>query len=382
MSPAPIFCPGGADSQSGTAVKERYPGDPISDCGKIPDVPVKLDSNIGPYVIPIWNSHQGEVKAAEYVWNHIQEAKIKIIDLWAKKIEFWFVRRTGVMTTYKKIGSVVVAKTQCSGFLAARAAELVERALTTVAFDEYRKGAAWDGVLVAPRQGENEVGFEVVLKQTANPNNFTSFVKFVPTRAFSEKGLSIGSWLTGVSMPLFRDSLGDTEQSFFAQLLEPVKDLSDIPKLVFVFKRISTVGLLFEGTRLHAGDLLDAEDLEQGDISIYEDAGATTRLYTDEIKHLFTQEFQVLIHDDFILHRGVSTCLFACPPLGLYTHGYQIGTVEPVVRFYINKLFQRWTEAGLRCTPEQTAFFERHKDSWQKQGSNFMQFIPVSPTGH
>jgi hypothetical protein len=121
--------------------------------------------------------------------------------------------------------------------------------------------------------------------------------------------------------------------------------------------------------------------LEQGDISIYEDAGATTRLYTDELQDLFAQEFQTLIRDDFILHRGVSTCLFACPPLGLYTHGYEIEAVEPVVRFYISKLFQRWTEEGLKCSPEQTAFFERHKDSWQQQGSKFMQFTPVSPTG-
>jgi len=382
MSKAPIFCPGGADSQSGTAVKERYPANSILDCGKIPDVPLKLDSNSGPFVIPMWNSHQGEVKAAEYIWNHIQEAKIKIIDLWAKRIEFWFVKRTGASTAYKKIGSVVVAKTQCPGFLTSQNAELAECALTTVAFNEYRNGAAWDGVLVAPGQGENEAGFDVALKETANPNNFTSFVKLVPTRAFSENGFSIGSWLTGISMPVFRDSLGDAEQSFFAQLLEPVKNLNDIPKLVFVLKRISAVGLLFEGTRLHAGDLLDAEDLETGDISIYEDAGATTRLYTDELQCLFKKEFQALTHDDFILHRGVNTCLFACPPLGLYTHGYEIGTVEPVVRFYISKLFQRWTEQSLKCTPEQTAFFERHKEPWGEKGSNFMQFRVVSATGN
>jgi hypothetical protein len=77
--------------------------------------------------------------------------------------------------------------------------------------------------LVPPGQGKNEVGFEVVLKKTANPNNFTSFIKFVPARIFNEGDLIIGSWLTGISMPSFRNSLGDAEQLFFAQLLEPIQ---------------------------------------------------------------------------------------------------------------------------------------------------------------
>lgn len=382
MPPLTIFCPGGANSQSGTAVKERYPDALIESCGKIPDVLSMLPINDGPFVIPVWNSHEGEVKAASYVWDSIQDAKIKITDAWAKGIEFWFVRRSGPLTSHGKIGSVIVAGTQCSGFFQRQKAVLEKCELTTVAFDKYKEGAEWDGVLIAPGQGENETGYEVVMRQTANPNNFTSFVRFVPSRTFAADEITATSWLTGVRMPAFGNSLGDAEQEFFDQLLAPITDLDEIPKLIFVFKRDAKVGLLFEGTQLHAGDLLDAEQLESGDIAIYEKAGATAKLYTTELKDLFDRQFRVLNEDDFILHSGVNTCLFACPPLGLYTHGYQIETVEPVVRFYISKLFQLWNDEILQCTTTQADFFERHKDSWLDKGSEFIRFKVVSATGN
>lgn len=381
MPPQPIFCPGGTSSQSGTAVKERYPGAPIETCGdKIPDALSMSETHNGPFVIPIWNSHAGEVKAAAYVWDSIQDAKIKITDAWVKTIEFWFVRRVGAQTAHGKIGSVVVAGTQCSGFFQQKKATLEKCDLTTVAFDKYREGAAWDGVLVAPGQGESEAGFEVVSKQTANPNNFTSFVRFVPSRAFAVNRAEISSWLTGVRMRAFGASMGDAEQTFFDELLGLVKDLKDTPKLVFVFNRDAKVGLLFEGMELHAGDLLDAEQLEIDEISIYENAGATEKLYTQELNSFFNQKFPALNQDDFLLHIGVSTCLFACPPLGLYTHGYQVETVEPVVRFYIDKLFQLWDDGGLKCTPAQTEFFQRHKGAWIEKRSEFIKFKSVSAT--
>jgi hypothetical protein len=379
MTKATVFCPGGASSQTGTAVGERYPGISIENCGKIPDVQPLLDTNVGPFVIPIWNSHEGEVKAAEYVWNNLEQSKIKLSDAWAKRIEFWFLKRTGAGTNHGKIGSVVVAGTQCSGFIKQQGAKLEPFALTTVAFDEYRKGAILDGVLVAPGQGENDATFTVVSKQTANPNNFTSFVRFIPSRAYAADDSSVNPRFTGVTMRPFDVVLKDAEQSFFEELLASVKDLKDFPKLIFVLKRTAKVGLLFEGKRLYAGDLLDAEEMEDSEISIFEDAGSTARLYTEELNGLFKKHFPVLDKDDFILHQGVNTCLFACPPLGLYTHGYQVETVEPVVRFYISRLFQLWDD-GVKCSPEQNRFFKRHKKSWQANGSKFMKFTLVAPT--
>jgi len=382
MSTATIFCPGGSGSQTGEAVKKRYPKSNIQTCGdSIANVPQLLETNTGPYVIPIWNSHQGEIQAANFVWNQIEEAKIKLADLWAKSIQFWFVSRTGDRTSHREIGSVPVAETQCSGFLKRRGAKLKPYSLTTVAFTEYRTGAALDGVLVAPGQGENDANYKVVSKKTANPNNFTSFVRLAPVRAHRED-IKAGSRLTGVTMRPLGVSLKDAEQSFFAEMLGTAKDLKDIPKLIFVLKRTAKIGLLFEGPQLYASDLLDAEDTERGDVRIHEDVGAIAKPYAEELHELFQREFPNLQREHFILHRGAggNTCLFACPALGLYTHGYEIETIEPVIRFYISKLFQRWNQGDLDCTPVQAKFFQRYKSSWQKKGAEFIKFKEISAT--
>ncbi len=214
-----------------------------------------------------------------------------------------------------------------------------------------------DGVLVAPGQGEKEAGYEVVLKATANPNNFTTFMGFISAAGFQSKPFEckvVAHCCANATR--FRASLNEMEQSFFEQLLAPVTDLKDVPRLLFVIKRVSNVGLIFEGAQLHAGDLLDAEEQIEGGISIYEEAGTTVKLYTEELSELFTQNFPNLVAGDFILHRGVTTCLFACPALGLYTHGFEAEAVEPVVRFYINKLFELWFIGQLECTAAQRHF--------------------------
>jgi len=379
MNPTQVFCPGGSDSQTGVATRERYPTVSISNCGKIPDVPPLLPMQPGPYIIPIWNSHQGEVKAAEYVWDHIEKANIHITDAWAQPIEFWFVRKAGQATNYQKIGSVVVASTQCSAFLEGRNAKLDPCDLTTTAFDKYRAGAEWDGVLVAPGQGKDDLAYEVVATSTANPNNFTSFVRFVAARTAAANVVGARSFLTGVTMPAFGASLGDAEQSFFEELVAMITNLANIPRLIFVFRRTSKVGLLFEGEQLRVADLVDAEELESGNIAVHEQVGATERCYGDELSTLCARSFPALVGSDFVLHRGKSTCLFTCAPLGLFTHGYEAETVEPVIRFYISKLFQLWDD-GVPCAPEQQRFFERHRAAWEEKQSEFIQFKLVSAT--
>ncbi len=376
MSIQSISCPGGSASQTGTAVQERYPDALILNCGGIKDVDTLLKGDTGLYVVPIWNSHEGEVKAADFFWDLIEKEKIKIFDLWAKQIEFWFVTRDPQTTPLTgKIGSVVVARTQCSLFIQNK--EFVSYKLTTDALTDYRKGASLDGVLVAPGQGEDESGYNVINKETANPNNFTTFVKVVPSNVQLE--MKDDHWITGVTMRSLETSLGETEQSFFDQMLNSVKDLNEMPKLIFAFKRTSKVGLLFEGPSLYIADLLDAEEIEKGDILVYEKAGSVSKLYTEELNGLFKKKFQSLRADDFILHQGINACLFACPPLGLYTHGYEIEAVEPVVRFYINKIFEL-IDNGVKCSPNQTEFFNRYKADWQKEQSQFIKFTVIDPT--
>lgn len=372
-----IFCPGGPSSQSGAAVEARYPGVNIKSCGNIPDAPALLKIDDGPYAIPIWNSNQGEIEASEYVWDLIQESKIKIFDIWPKSIEFWFVVKKGKPRKHGVVGSVGVAGTQCSHFLRRQGFGLKSYPLTTKALDAYKAGAHIDGVLVAPGQGEGDDRYEVVSKQTANDNNFTSFVTIAPWYSAAISTSTASSYLTGVTMnSLAGASLDESQISFFEQVFSNTLNFKDIPKLIFVFKRIEKVGLLFEGMQFFSGDFLDAEELEAGEIMVHENVGELDLSYTQEIDKLISEEFLDLKQADFILHRGENTFLFACPSLGMYTHGYDEDTVEPVVRFYIDKIFE-FIDNGTNCSKQQTAFFNRHKSLWKKKRSEFMNFTVI-----
>ena len=370
-----IHCPGGKPSQTGTAVSERYEGVGIEDCGLIEDIQGHLDKSAEIYYsVPIWNSHQGEISKASYVWNLITEGKIKLFDIWAKKIEFWFVKKIEQKNEYKKIGSVAVAQTQCSDFLIKKGVELVSCPLTTVAYDLYKKGEKWDGVLVAPGQGDNEHGLEIVERETANPNNFTSFVTLSSMPISVES--ATGVYVFGASMSPLQNTLKDSEQSFFKNLLESAENLDGVPKLIFVFNRPSKVGLLFEGARVSPGDLLDSEELNDEEVSIHEDVGVIQQGYSEQLKNLFASKFAGLSEDKFILHSGKNACLFACPPLGIYTHGYEVHAVEPVFRFYIGRLFSL-IYGGLNCTPIQRKFFEEWKGAWEADRGNFIKFTQI-----
>jgi prephenate dehydratase len=374
MAKMKIICPGGKPSHTGAAISQRYPSAEIVECDDIGAVRELLASPNTSGVIPIWNSHAGEVMAATYVWDDIQASEAKIVDLWAKKIEFWFLQKRKLETHKDKlIGSVVVAEQQCSSFLKNQHAKLSPRKLTTIALKQYLEGAPWAGVLVAEGQGENETALRVVKKKTANPCNFTSFIRVVSAPLFDANQHDSGSRLTCVSMRSFGSVLGDTEQSFFDRMLGDINDLANVPRLVFVLNRDAKVGLIFEGQSLYERDLLDATELQESDISIYENAGSISALYSEELKQLFSKEFPSLIESDFVLHCGENTCLFACPPLNIFTHGYDRNSVEPAFRFYISRLFQRWID-GVDCTRDQSIFFERHRVAWEQKRSEFIEF--------
>lgn len=378
-----IYCPGGKPSQTGVAVAARYPDASIESCGDdIVAISTLLKSKPGNYAIPIWNSHVGEIEKSRFVWDGIEEGSLKLSDIWAKRIEFWWVRLRGSGIQYKKIGSVSVAEVQCSGFLAKNEFELEGHKLTTVAFDKYKEGAPWDGVLLADGQSGDEAKFEVIERRVANPNNFTSFVTATSTsvdEGNDDPQVVKAASLTGVTIQKFGASLGDAEQSLFTRIFERAKSLGDVPRLAFVFARESKVGLLFEGAPLYRADLLDAEEIESADIKVFEEIGAMKSLYSDQLRDLFSTEFPSLLGDDFILHEGVHTCLFACPPLGLFTHGFSKESVEPAIRFYIGRLFEQWVN-GLTCSDQQNEFFKKYYSEWEEHGSSFIEFKKIVAT--
>lgn len=375
-----IFCPGGITSQTGTAVRARHPHAKIEKAGDaVSDVEALLEKNDGPYAIPIWNSHQGAIKPASFIWKRVQNGVVWITDLWAKRIEFWWLRRIGDKSSNKEIGSVSVAEMQCSAFLQKKGLKLIGRTLTTVAYDDYVAGKPWDGVLVADGHFGDKKLFEIIDKTTANPNNFTSFIEFEVARGQKNKARH-NHWLTGITMPRLDTSVPEVTRALFTEILMAQK-IDDLPKLAFVFDWIDRVGLLFEGPKLLQGDVLDAESLENHEIEVHEEVGCIRTAYNKDLLSLFRSEFQELTSKDFILHEGANTCLFLCPPLGLYTHGFEVATVDPVFRFYIGRLFYLWSTKDMECTTEQKKFFERHRKAWGKNGIDFIKFHNISAAG-
>jgi len=369
-----VYCPGGEKSQSGVAAREKYSGIEVRSSGEsIKDIKPKLDSIAGPHVVPIWNSHQGSIKTAEFIWDLIEEAKLKIYDIWAKRIEFWHVKRKSSENQFGVLGSVTVAQTQCSRYLLGSGKEFKGFTLTTEAFDKYQGGDKLDGVLIAP-QSDLDDEFEVVSRDTANPNNFTTFVNFT---ANSELICDQAVCLTAVMIRPLNVGLGDDEQTLFESLFTYVDHVDEIPRLTFVVNRTERVGLLFEGKKLIAGDLLDAEQRDRDEIKVFEVAGSLERKYTSQLNEFFNETFPVLNGSDFILHEGQETCLFACPDLGIYTHGYDKSIVEPVIRFYISQFFKA-IDDNIPCTAKQKALYDKHYSAWKAQQSNFIDFVRVS----
>ena len=370
-----IFCPGGTASQTGSAITLRCLDVNLMPI-RITDVPNMLEGEVDPFVVPIWNSNEGEIGKTSYIWDLIESNEIRLFDIWAKSINFWYVVRANSTDQFNAVGSVAVAQTQCSNFLADLGKEFRGYPLTTEAFGALRSGEQLDGVLVAPGEGEGEQDFEVVSRSTANANNFTSFVILGSSASVDVPEITPRSWLTGVSIAsLAGPALTDQQYTFFDKLFD-FDDLSLIPKLVFVFKRAASVGLLFEGDHFTSADFLDAEDISEGDIQIHEDVGELEQPYYEQLESLISDEFPSLCADDFVLHIGIDSFLFICPPLKMYTHGYDRDAVEPVVRLYIDKVFE-FIAADGSCTEIERSFFERNKKAWREEQSDFMEFTII-----
>ena len=372
-----LYCPGGIQSksgissQSGVASQDRYPDAAISNSGDlISDIERIINENPGPYVIPIWNSHQGSIPASLFIWNHIEAEQIKIYDLWPKEIEFSLVKRKGT-NEIKNIISVTVAEQQCSKFLSGY--KFTGTKLTTVAFDEFIKDTNYHGVLVAPQSSLSDE-YTIVEDNVANDNNFTAFINFYGLFEWVYEKKK--HFLTAITTSRLSSGLSDQELALFDNLFTNVDDISKIPRLIFVFELDDKVGLIFEGDQISAGDLLTSEEMQESDIRIYEEVGSLEMMYSETLKGLLETRFPTLTQGDFLIHNGSNTFMFACPALGIYTHGYKRDAVEPVVRFYMHKVFET-IKGGAKVTPEQRGFFSKYEAAWNANPLNFMQYIEV-----
>jgi prephenate dehydratase len=335
-------------------------------------------------VLPMWNSHEGEIVKSR-VLELLFDGKARLHQLWPRAITFeCVVRRAGTGKNIGRTLSVLVARTQCSRFIEERRASFEDRPSTVDAYDEFVRDTSVDAVLCAP--GQNTGGFPTLADNAANPVNFTTFALL---GCISSKEWSKAEWgplydaltprtrsYAGVQMPI-QVSTSDDQEQLLVDLTDGAESIDDLPNVLFVTRRPEGMcGLIIEGDIGFLGTRVILEERYSTDISVNPDIGESPSQYRERTRDFFKGEFSVLASGEFLRHIGSKTCLFACPPLGMITHGFDAEVVEPVFRRIINKWFELF-DNGIRCTEPQRSFFEKHLNDYYDKGGDFVEFVDV-----
>ncbi len=337
-------------------------------------------------VLPMWNSHKGEIRFS-HVLEMLFQKQVRLYTLWSNGIVFECIVKDDIgFEQITKITSVHVASEQCSLFIEKTKAEFIAKGATTDAVEEFKNNPEINAALCAP--GQNE-GFKVLSDNVANPLNFTTFALLGCADSINwteeEWGSFIGrmnnlsSVYYGVQMPIRSVAFSDDQKKLFDDLTDEAMSINDVPKIIFVTKRTTDqCGLLIESSTSVLPDYILNEDGNSTEIEVIQDIGVSHYAYTEKIYDFLNDKFTSEIKHDFIRHSSLQndTCFFACPKLEILIHGFEEEVVEPVMRQVVDKYFEL-IENGIGRTDAQLAFFEKHKDAYYEHGPDFIKFADV-----
>jgi hypothetical protein len=387
----------GPTSQTGLAVNEEFPDiDPkwkdksIWGNMAFDDIRDALVEEPVLAILPIWNSHNGEIHLS-HALEMIFQQLVKLHTLWPKLIIFECVGKDQIeLKDIKRITSAKVARDQCSKFIQDLGATFVKAQSTKAAFDKFESDSSIQAVLCAP--GQNKDNFKVLCKNAANPVNFTSFAFVACSESETWEATSWGSLYDklnpkmrvyfGVQMPIREVGFSDDQKALFNELTAETDSIKDIPNILFVTKRApGKCGLLIEGDAEILPDDILTDEGYSTEINIIQDIGETPSKYADKMYSFLIGKFPDHVEHDFIKHRSVKndTCFFACPPLEIIMHGFEDNVVEPVMRLLIDKYFELYNN-GIKCTEIQEGFFKRYNKEYLERGRHFIKFVDVGTT--
>ena len=376
----------GKKSQTGLATLKEFPS--VKFKGKnesFDDIAEMLKDKEILAVLPMWNSHEGEIHKARALDSVFNETA-KIYCLWPDTIIFECISKEGVeLGDIHSIVSVHVAKTQCSKFVKTQGASFIEKDATTIAYEEFKKRPDLDAALCAP--GQNIDGYQVLRDNVSNPKNFTTFV-FLGCNSSMKWGDEWGrltdnlspkqGFYIGVQMPIRSVAYSEAQEAFLNALSNDVERIDDIPKVLFVTKRSrSTCGLLIESTEKEWNFEIIEDDSYSDEIIPIPDLGATHSLYSSRILEYLNDKLSSDTTPDFIRHKGTQTIFYACPPIGIVTHGFEEEIVESVVKRIINKYFDLYAN-GTECSKTQKRFFNKYLTAHKNKGSDFIEFEDIA----
>ena len=378
-----ILAYAGSSSQTGLAVGLEFPNvDVLGGKETFDEINIKLRKEPILVGLPMWNSHEGEIKKAK-VLKMLFEKTARVYRIWPKPIQFECLDKSREIRT---IISVLVAETQCSQFISKIGAQFKQEVSTVEAYEQFKAKEEIDAVLCAP--GQNKDNFNVKEAHAENPRNFTTFVLLgaVTTNKWSKSDWGelyqelkpVQGVYFGVQMPIRTFSSSEEQEALIDALMGEATTIDEIPRVIFVVKRqLGLCGLLIEAKEeVLAYDFL-TEEGHSKEITVISSIGETNLPYSLRIKNFLHPISKEYPSYDFIRHRGRQTCFYACPSLDIVTHGFEEEIVEPVVKQIINKYFELYVNSAINCTEPQRAFFDKYKAQYYQQGKDFIKFKDI-----
>jgi hypothetical protein len=397
MSEPKLIVYRGPTSQTGVAVSGEFPDinpkwkdESIWKGKEFNDIKTSLLEEPALAILPMWNSHKGEIDAS-HAFEMIFQQLVKLHTLWPKPIIFECVGKGGIkLKDIKKIISVDAAKEQCSKFIKDIGAEFVPAKATTDAFEIFKRRDDIHAVLCTP--GQNTDNFKVLCKNAANPVNLTTFALLACLVSETWGESAWGSLYRklnpktrvyfGVQMPIRNVAFSDDQKALFGELTAEIDSIKDIPKILFVTRRtLDKCGLLIEAEQEALPDDILTDEGYSTEIKVIQDIGETHSNYTERMRYFLSNEFSGHVKHDFVRHQSVEnyTCFFACPPLEIIIHGFEENVVEPVMRLLIDKYFELYNN-GIKCTETQIKFFKKYNEEYLEQGMDFIEFVDIGTT--
>jgi prephenate dehydratase len=377
----------GPTSQTGLATKEEFPGVAFrGNKESFEEIAGMIEKSAILAILPMWNSHEGEITKAK-VLGLLFENKAKLYRAWPKMIPYECIcKSNNKRGKTPKVISVHVAKTQCSKFLKKISADFIPADSTVDAYEKFHRSDDIDMVLCAP--GQNKYGHKVLCTHAENPMNFTSFAFLgcLESKTWSHRQWGIlhnllldqatGEYF-GVQMPISTLITYEDQEELLSALAADRGTLDEVPKVLFVTKRSpSECGLLIESGFNTLPSHILTEGGYSSEVKVILDVGVTNSRYPDRINSFIKRNSLTAKKCDFIRHIGTNTCFFACPVLGVVTHGFEAAIVEPVVRRVIVKLFEL-IDSGISCSKIQQVFFKKYKKTYYDKGIEFIKFMDI-----
>jgi len=362
---------GDKNSMSSLALLTYHPMFKLHSCKKMPEVIEYIKQGQEGF-LPFWNSHAGEVTQSTVI-DSLDNEEVMVTEMLPEEIKFSCISKQDTRVIKEdKVISVHVAEQQCSAFINETGIVFTPGASTTQAFDRFKKEDF--KAFLGAKENIEDTAFHLYQENVSNPYNFTSFAllqKYSP-QIEGEKILSL------VEMPNPSENDGSIQHMFLDTLFgDSGESMDDLAKPTFIrLKEDGRIHLIIEHHD-EAGEDIISEDSDELEVTTKK-IGSLDKPYGLLAKNMLSNTFGLNNGShDFLKHIGTQSCLFFCPALNIYLHGYNAGIVEDFIRRVLEKYFVKYSE-GLSINGEQQVFFDRNFDAFKASSMREFEFVDIA----